>query len=178
MIQNRRFQTNTPHIRKNEQISAPEVRLLDEKGNNMGIVKIGEAIKNAREIGLDLIEISPKAVPPVARIMDFGKYEYKQEKKQKDAKKKQEVGNVMKGVRIGMQTSEHDVGIKAVGVDKFLKKGYKVRVELIMKGREKALQDMGDQRVKDFLSALSEEHEIEQGPKKSPRGIYFIIRKK
>ncbi|OGZ61028.1 MAG: translation initiation factor IF-3 [Candidatus Spechtbacteria bacterium RIFCSPLOWO2_01_FULL_43_12] len=178
MIQNRRFQTNTPHIRKNEQISAPEVRLLDEKGNNLGIVKTAEAIKKAREAGLDLIEISGKAVPPVARIMDHGKYLYQQEKKDKDAKKKQETGSVMKGVRIGMQTSEHDTGIKAGLVDKFLKKGYKVRVELIMKGREKALQDMGNKKVEDFLSALSEEHEVEQGPKKSPRGIYFIIRKR
>ncbi|MEX2144912.1 MAG: translation initiation factor IF-3 [Candidatus Spechtbacterales bacterium] len=177
MIPYRNFQKNN-QSRKNEQIKAPEVRLLDEKGNNLGIVKTIEAINKARESGLDLIEISPKANPPVARIMDFGKYTYQQEKKQKDAKKKQEIGNVMKGVRIGMQTSEHDTGIKASRVDKFLKKGYKVRVELIMRGREKALEDMANTKINNFLSSLGEEHEVEQGPKKSPRGIYLILKKK
>lgn len=161
----------------NEQIRAPKVRVIDNKGENLGLMDTAEAIRTAKDQELDLIEISAKADPPVTRIMEYGKYMYLQEKKDKESRKKQTAGKVVtKGVRFGMQTSSHDREFKANNVDKFLKKGYKVKVELIMRGREKALQEIAEKRIEEFLALLSEEYEIQQSPKRYPRGMYFIIK--
>lgn len=161
--------------RRNEQIRAPQVRLINEKGENIGIVKREEALEAARSAGLDLIEITEKTDPPVVRIMDYGKYKYQQGKKGKDTKKKQ-VSGITKGVRISMRTSEHDMGIKALSVDKFLKKGYKIRVELFMRGREKGLKDLAHKKIGVFLDALTEEYTIDQKPTTYPRGLYLTLR--
>ncbi|MDX1535695.1 MAG: translation initiation factor IF-3 [Candidatus Spechtbacterales bacterium] len=162
--------------RKNEQIRAQEVRVIDDSGENIGVMPPEEAIEIAKEKGLDLVEISGKANPPVTRIMEYGKYVYQQEKKEREAKKKQQTGkNVTKGVRISMTTSDHDMETKASMVDKFLKKGYKVKVEIIMRGREKALKDRANNKLNDFLDFLTEEYTIEQKPKRYPRGMQMMI---
>lgn len=153
------------------------MRLIDEKGENVGVVSIQKALEMAREKEHDLIEISEKANPPVVRIMDYGKYMYEQDKKNRGADKKQKISNVVKGVRISIRMSEHDMEIKAQSVDKFLKKGYKVRVEMMMRGREKALTDIAHKKIKDFLEIVTEEHEIEQAPTRHPRGLYFTLKK-
>ncbi len=131
----------------------------------------------AEEAGLDLIEVTAKAEPPVAKIMDYGKYIYQQEKKEREAKKRQKKSGSgeMKGVRLGMQTDTHDLKIKAQRVDKFLKKGYKVRVELQMRGREKALEEMANKKVDEFLNTVTEKFIVEQKPQKGPRGRYLIL---
>lgn len=164
--------------RKNHQIRAQEVRVIDEKKENLGVMPLEKAIDLAKEKELDLIEISPKAQPPVTRIMDWGKYLYQLDKEKQRSKKKQTPTNVVKGVRIGMTTSGHDIEIKGKTVDKFLKKGYKVRIELIMKGREKAMKEVASQKIEEFLGAISEKYTQEQEPKKYPRGMQFVIRPK
>ena len=165
--------------RRNLQIRAQEVRVIGNDGENLGVMNRDEAIKKAKDEGLDLIEISAKANPPVARIMEYGKYMYQQEKKEKEAKKNsQQPGNVMKGVRFGMQTSDHDIEIRTKRVDKWLKKGYKVRVQLTMKGREKAYRERGEEQIQEFLDKLTEEYEMDEKPKRHPRGMQFTIRSK
>lgn len=161
----------------NHQIRAAQVRLIDEKGENRGVVTKDEALKIAGEAQLDLIEISSNADPPVARVMDLGKYMYEAEKKEKEGKKKQKDSNVIKGVRISMRMSPHDIEIKSQKVDKFLQKGYKVRVEVMMRGREKGLAQLADEKIKFFLASLTEAHKIEQAPQKQPRGLALLIGK-
>lgn len=165
-------------VKRNELISAPEVRVINDKGENIGIMKKEEAIALAKENELDLIQISDKTDPPIAKIMEYGKYVYQQEKKEKEARKKQATVNITKGVRLSIRTSGNDLKMKAQSVDKFLKKGYKVRVEFIMRGRERALKDMAQKRIKEFLETISEEYEIETEPSKHPRGLYFVLKKK
>lgn len=163
--------------KRNEQINAPKVRLIDENGKNLGVIDIAEALKYARDKELDLLEISANANPPVTRIADYGKYMYDQEKKVRGGQSRRNAAGIMKGVRISMRTGKHDLEIKAQNVDKFLKKGYKVRVELFMRGREKSLSEIADKKIKEFLETLTEEYEIVQEPTKYPRGLHFTLKK-
>ena len=172
----RRYQKpKVPIVKRNHQIRAQKVRVIDDKGNNLGILTIKEALEKTEEAGLDLIEISSKTDPPITRIMDYGKYVYKQGKKTKGAQKKQSSGTMIKGVRLGMTTSSHDLEVKAKRVDRFLKKGYKVKVELIMRGREKGLKEIADTKIEEFLNVLKEKYKLEQEPKRYPRGLQFTI---
>ncbi|KKT57187.1 MAG: Translation initiation factor IF-3 [Candidatus Giovannonibacteria bacterium GW2011_GWC2_44_9] len=128
----------------------------------------------AREVGMDLIEISPAASPPVAKIMDRGKYFYEQEKKRRAAAKKQK--NVeIKSVRVGIGTSLHDLELKAQQADKFLKEGNKIKIDLSLRGREKYLdKKFLEERIERFLRLIS--HAFEKEPiKKGPRGLSLII---
>ncbi|MEX0870014.1 MAG: translation initiation factor IF-3 [Candidatus Spechtbacterales bacterium] len=163
--------------KRNHQIRSPKVRVIDDSGENIGVLDLPEALKLAEKAELDLIEVSDKADPPVVRIMDYGKHIYQLEKKDKEAKKKQLTTNIIKGVRISMRTGDHDLEIKAQTVDKFLKKGYKVRVEVIMRGREKALKNMADKKIQEFLDSVTEEYKMDQAPQRYPRGLQFIISK-
>ena len=173
MLGSQRFQKKyEPKVRKNHQIRAPRVRVIDNSGKNLGLMNTFEAIKLAQEAELDLIEITAKTDPPITRIMEYGKYLYQQGKKQKGTK---QITGEVKGIRIGMTTSEHDLHVKAKMVDKFLKKGYKVRVELIMKGREKALNKLANEKIEKFLNALQQEYSMEQEPRKYPRGMQFTV---
>lgn len=151
------------------------MRLIDEKGENRGVVSKDEALKAAEAAGLDLIEIASVADPPVTRIMDLGKYMYEAEKKEKEGKKKQKDSNIIKGARISMRMSPHDIEIQSLRVDKFLKKGYKVKVEVMMRGREKGLRQLAEERIKLFLDSLQEPYKMEQEPQKQPRGLAFLI---
>ena len=162
---------------RNHMIRAQKVRLIDEAGENVGIVSTSEAIKRAVDAGKDLILITAKVDPPVARIMEYGKYKYEQEKKEKSAKQKQKAAVTIKGVRFSMRTSGNDLTMKAKTVDKFLSKGYKVRVEMLLRGREKALRNMATKKIEEFLSAVETNYIMEQGPEKSPRGLQFTLRK-
>ena len=158
----------------NQQIRVPEVRLLDEEGKNLGIVTIQKAFEITRGTGLDLVEVSPKADPPVARIMERGKFLYELEKKERRRRKTQKIDET-KTIRFRLSTSEHDRTLKAGQVDKFLKKGYKVQIELQMRGREKTLQEMAREKLQEFLAQLKEPYRVEQESKKSLRGIQLLI---
>ena len=161
----------------NHQIVAKEVRLIDEHGVNKGIVKTDIALKQAIDIGMDLVSIAPNVDPPVVRIIDLSKYIYEQEKKERDAKKKQKDQNVTKGIRISIRMSSHDLKIQSQKLDKFLEKGNKIRLEMIMHGREKALQDIAYAKIDEFLSMLEQEHKVDQRPQRQPRGLYLLLSK-
>ena len=130
----------------------------------------------AREEGLDLIEMVPNARPPVCKIMDYGKYQYqksKDERKQKSRQKRVEV----KGVRISIKTGKHDLEIKAKQAEKFLNQGDKVRIEMILRGREKTLINIARERLNQFIGMISLEIKIEQEIKRQPRGLAAVIGK-
>ena len=161
--------------RVNNQITAPELRVIGPKGENFGVLAKAEALSKAMEVNLDLIEISPTAQPPVAKIMDLGKYLYQQQKKQKDAAKKSHETGV-KGVQIGLGTSLHDLEMRAKKIEEFLKEGHRVRVEMGLRGREKYLdKNFLNERLNRVLHLVSEKYKIAESPKKSPRGIAAII---
>ncbi|MCD6094590.1 translation initiation factor IF-3 [bacterium] len=165
--------------RINHQIRAKEVRLISENGANLGVFPFEKALQYAKERNLDLIEVSKNAVPPVCKVMDFGKYLYQQKKKTKGQRKKQKIGR-LKSVRISPRIAEHDFETKASLVKKFLSKGYRVRIEMFLKGREKALSDFAKEKLEDFLKKISTEMEIktEGEIKRIPRGMEVIISRK
>ncbi|MDD5032831.1 MAG: translation initiation factor IF-3 [Candidatus Pacebacteria bacterium] len=164
--------------RINNEINGLELRLLDEEGKNLGVVKTGQAIEMARDRGLDLIEISPNAAPPVARIMDLGKFLYNEKRKEKESAKSGQDFSEMKNVRIHLGTSEHDLEMKAGQASEFLKKGNRVRVELFLKGREKYLEkNFLRGRFDRILNLIAENYKILQDVKTGPRGINIVIEK-
>jgi len=142
-------------LRINNQIRSREVKLIGETGEQLGIVPVVEALKLAREKDLDLVEVGPNVQPPIAKLMDYGKYKYqkaRQERKSSGKPKEQE----MKTVRIGFKTGVHDLDFKAKQIDEFLKEGYLVKIELTLRGREKALAPMGRDKLINFLKTLTE----------------------
>ncbi len=166
---------NKPKI--NNEIKAKEVRLIGDDGENLGVVETSKAIQMASEKGLDLIEISPKVVPPIAKIMDFGKFLYKEKRKLKEAAKKSSVTE-MKNVRIHLGTSGRDLELKAKKASEFLKEGNRVKLELFLKGREKYLdRDFLKERLQRIINLITEEYKVLQDIRKGPRGIFTIIEK-
>lgn len=160
--------------RMNERIRAEEVRLLDELGNNVGVVSLQEALRLAREKGFDVIEVSAKAVPPVVKMGERGKFLYELAKKERKAKKIQQ-NDESKAIRLRPSTSGHDLEMKAEQVDNFIKKGYKVEIELQLRGREKALENTAKTKLNAFLEHIQETHHILQEIKKTPRGLHVIV---
>ena len=136
-------------IRINEKINVREVRAIDETGANLGVIETSEALRLAKEKGLDLVEISPMAMPPVVKIISFDKYRYQEEKKWKKQRATQKIQE-MKQVQISVREAVHDLGVKAVRVNKFLGEGNKVEVLLNLRGREKAHQDLAKTKLRDF----------------------------
>lgn len=154
------------------------MRVIDEEGKNAGVLKTADVLASAKEKGLDLIEISPKASPPIVKIMDFGKYLYQEKRKQRDSAKSGGREQEVKSIRIHLGTSVRDLEIKAKKADEFLREGNRVRVELFLKGREKYLEkDFLKERLERVLSVISEEHRLLQEIKKGPRGLSTIIEK-
>lgn len=150
------------------------MRLIDADGQNLGVVPTTDALKKAQESGLDLIEIVPTATPPVAKIMERGKFLYEQEKKRKDAAKKQK--NVeIKSVRIGIGTSIHDLELKAKQADDFLSENHKIKIDLFLRGREKYLdKKFLEGRIERILNIITKPFSRED-IKKGPRGISLTI---
>jgi translation initiation factor IF-3 len=132
------------------------------------------AVEIAKEKTLDLVEIAPKAVPPVCKIMDFGKYQYQKSREERQNKAKQRKVDI-KGIRIGVRTDDHDLDFKKNQAEKFLKKGHKVKIEIIMRGREKAHQDLARRNLVDFLKTISVPYKTEQDLKRFPGGFNIII---
>lgn len=150
--------------------------MVDETGKSLGILDTYKAIEIAQERGLSLVEISPTAEPPVCKIIDFGKYKYQQAKKeQKQKAKRKEIE--IKGIRIGFSTSIHDLEHKAKQTDEFLNEGNKVRIEIKLRGREKAHGDLAKERLNNFLKLITATYKIEEGPKKNPWGFVMTVAK-
>lgn len=164
-------------IRINEKINVREVRAIDETGANLGVIETSEALRLAKEKGLDLVEISPMAIPPVVKIISFDKYRYQEEKKWKKQRATQKIQE-MKQVQISVREATHDLGVKAVRVNKFLGEGNKVEVLLNLRGREKAHQDLAKQKLRDFIKTVDPEHKILSDIKWTGRGFNIQIVKK
>lgn len=153
----------------------PQVRLIDEAGKQIGIVSTGEALRMAQEKGLDLIEVAAKISPPVCKIGNFGKFQYQREKQARQIKSHQQKKSGLKGIRIGFNTAKHDMEMKTKQAETFLKKGYKVRIEIILRGREKAFANLARHKLEEFKSLLSQDVVVEQSITRQPRGFSMII---
>lgn len=133
-----------------------------------------QALQMAKEQELDLVEIAPLAKPPVCKIMDFGKYQYKQSRQERLGKAKQKKVDV-KSVRIGLKTDSHDLEVRKDQIEKFLQKGHKAKVEIVLRGREKAHQDLARKNLEDFLKSIAVPYKFEQEIKRFPAGFNVII---
>ncbi|WP_456342726.1 translation initiation factor IF-3 [Thermovibrio sp.] len=160
--------------RINERIRAREVLVIDEDGTKLGVMPTYKALEIAREKGLDLVEVSPNARPPVCRIMDFGKYKYQMQKKMHEAKKKQKTVEV-KTVKVRPRTDEHDMQVRIKQVRKFLEKGNKVKAVVMFRGREQAHVEIGEAQLMKIYEAVQDIAEMERKPKKEGRDMIMIL---
>jgi translation initiation factor IF-3 len=160
--------------RANLEITATTVRLIDEKGEMIGVVPIAKALEFATQASLDLVEISPNAEPPVCKIMDFGRYKYQEKKKLHDAKKKQKVIS-LKEIKLRPTIGEHDLLIKIKSINSFILDGDKVKVTLKFKGREITHQELGFSVFEKIKPKLVEEAKIEYEPKMEGNQLMMIV---
>ena len=162
-------------IRVNHQIRAAEVRVIGAQGENLGVLTLSQAIQQAHDAGLDLIEISPNATPPVAKIMDFGKFQYEENKRAKVAKSKTHEVEI-KSVQVKIGTGEHDLALKAKKASEWLAEGHRVKLELFLPGRAKYLDPKFlDERLERFLVLLTEKYKVGEKPQKGPKGLSTIV---
>lgn len=161
----------------NEQIRDREIRLIGENGDQLGIMSARDAMKLAKEAGLDLVKIAPTAKPPVCKIVDYGKYRYELARREKEAKKKQKVTDV-KEIRISPNIDENDLNTKANQARKFITKGDKVKVTLRFRGREMAHMGMTKQILDDFYEKLSDVAVIEKAAKLEGRSMIMFLGEK
>ncbi|MBX4181348.1 translation initiation factor IF-3 [Candidatus Parcubacteria bacterium] len=163
-----------PQPRINQQIRSSELRVIGPKGENFGVLTLEEALKRSIDLGLDLIEISPTATPPVAKIADFGKYLYEENKKSKTAKKSHSVE--VKTVQVKLGTGENDLSLKAKKASEWLSEGNRVKVDLFLPGRAKYLDEKFlKERIERMLKLVSVDYKIASHPVKSPKGMTVII---
>lgn len=161
-------------VRINEEIDCREVRLIDQDGNMVGVVPPKQGVDLARKVGLDLVEISPNASPPVCKITDFGKYKYDLQKKMHEAKKKQKVVEV-KEIKVRPNIADGDYQVKLRAIRKFLEEGNKVRISLQFRGREIAHNELGFAVIKRFKEDVEDISKIELEPKLEGKQIFLII---
>jgi translation initiation factor IF-3 len=160
--------------RVNGRIRAPEIRLIGPDGQNVGVVKPERALELAEQVGLDLVEISPNATPPVCKIMDFGKYKYETQKREAEAKKKQKTIEV-KEVKFRPNTDTHDYDVKMRNVTRFLEAGDKVKVTLRFRGREMAHQNLGRELLERVAEDVKDLGKVENMPKMEGRQMVMMI---
>ncbi len=160
--------------RVNERIRAPEIRLIGAEGENVGVVTPSRAMDMAADAGLDLVEISPNANPPVCKIMDFGKFKYEQQKRESEARKKQKTIEI-KEVKFRPNTDTNDYNVKMRNVFKFLENGDKVKVSLRFRGREMAHQELGRQLLERVAEDTKEIGKVENFPKMEGRQMIMLI---
>jgi translation initiation factor IF-3 len=158
----------------NEEIRDKEVRVIDSDGSQLGIMATSEALRLAGERKLDLVNVAPSAKPPVCKILDYGKFRYEQQKKEKEAKKKQKITQV-KEIRVSTFIEKHDLQVKANNAAKFLKEGDKVKVSLRFKGREKGYANVGEEVMNTFAEAIEEVGVIEKKPMLEGRSMIMIL---
>jgi translation initiation factor IF-3 len=161
-------------IRTNERIRAREIRVIDDEGNQVGIMPPFEALKMAREKNLDLVEISPTAQPPVCRVMDFGKYLYQQEKREREAKKHQHTITV-KEVKFRINVDEHDYETKKNHVLRFLGQGDKVKATIFFRGREMTRQPLGRAILERLITELGDKAVVEFRPRQEGNTLHAIL---
>jgi len=156
----------------NHQIKSSEVRLIDSDGNQLGVVPLGDALKKAQEQNLDLVQVTDKATPPVCKITNYGKYLYKLQKKEKKTQKSSEI----KGIRLRFNISDHDMEIRIKKAVQFLNKGDKVKIDMVLRGREKRLSDFAKTKMQKFIDNLNKEVPIKQETlKRGNRGFSVVV---
>ena len=166
-----------PNVRINHQIRASELRVIGPKGENLGVISLSEALNKAHEAGLDLIEISPKALPPVAKIADYGKFQYDENKKLKHSKAKAKVVEV-KSLQVKIATGEHDLILKAKKASEWLGEGHRIKMDLFLPGRTKYLNiDFLKERLDRLLKLVTVDYKIADPAKKSLKGLTIVIEK-
>ncbi|MDI9494392.1 MAG: translation initiation factor IF-3 [Bacillota bacterium] len=160
----------------NEEIRDKEVRVIDSDGTQLGILPIEEALQLSIDRKLDLVKVAPQAKPPVCKIMDYGKYRYELQKKEKEARKKQKQNIVeLKEIRLSTFIEEHDLMVKANNAVKFLKEGDKVKVSLRFRGRERDHVDVGQRVMQRFTEAISDAGNVERAPLLEGRSLIMIL---
>ncbi len=161
--------------RINNQIRAKELRVLDSEGQNLGVLSIKEALELAQNKGLDLIEIAPNANPPIAKVMDFGKYQYEANKKLKKAKAGSKPTET-KSIQIKIGTGDHDLELKAKTASKWLKEGHRIKVELFLTGRTKYMDEKFlRERLDRILHLITENYKVSDSYKRNPKGLTLTI---
>lgn len=162
--------------RANQKIKAKKLRIIDPDGENIGVKSRDEALKLARKHELDLVEVAPNAKPPVAKIMDFGKYKYEQQKAKQQSKSKRVQ---TKTVQVKIGTEKHDLQMKAEQASGWLEEGHRVKLELYLRGRARGLgREFHRERLDRFLKFVSADYEIAQEPQKGPKGLNMILQPK
>lgn len=165
----------TDRLRINNEIRAQELRVIGAEGENLGVLPLSEALEAAKRAGLDLIEISPSAVPPVAKITDYGKFEYERSKKEKIAKAKVKISET-KEVQIKVGTGENDMLLKAKKAAEWLAEGHRVRAELFLKGRYKGMgEEFLKERLEKFLLRIPYAYKVAEPITRSPKGFAGVI---
>jgi translation initiation factor IF-3 len=160
--------------RINDEIRVPQVRLIDDAGEMIGVMSAREALIRAYDLGLDLVDISPNAVPPVCKILDYGKYKYEQQKKANEARKKQKVVEI-KEIKVRPNIDDHDYDVKMKQMKNFIGEGDKVKVTLRFRGREMAHQELGVKVLERIRNDLTELVKVEQMPKLENRQMVMVV---
>src|SRR4051812_46208814 len=160
--------------RVNEDIRVPQVRLIDEEGEMQGVMTARDALLRAYSVGLDLVEISPNADPPVCKILDFGKFKYEQQKKKNEAKKKQKVIEI-KEIKVRPNIDENDYQVKMRAMKSFIDEGDKVKVTLRFRGREMAHQDIGVRVLERIRAEMDSTSKVEQMPRMENRQMVMVL---
>ncbi len=160
--------------RANERIEADQIRLIDENGENVGLIRPADALEKAQNAGLDLVEISPNANPPVAKIMDLGKFKYELQKREADARRKQK--NIeIKEIKFRPNTDTHDFDVKLRSILKFLANGDKCKITMRFRGREMAHQNLGLALLQRVEEAIGEDGKVENAPKTEGRQMVMLV---
>jgi translation initiation factor IF-3 len=160
--------------RVNRRIRVPEIRVIGEDGEQLGIMLTIQALRRAESVSLDLVEVQPRAKPPVCKIMDYGKYKYEQSRKLADSKKKQQQIE-LKEVKFRPKTGDHDFDVKVKNLKRFLEKGNKGKVTVMFRGREIVHPDIGREMLNRVIQALGDEALIEQHPRLEGRQMVMIV---
>jgi len=160
--------------RVNEEIRVPQVRLIDQDGEMMGVMGARDAMLRAYAVGLDLVEISPNADPPVCKILDYGKFKYEQQKKRNEAKKKQKVIEI-KEIKVRPNIDENDYQVKMRAMKSFIEEGDKVKVTLRFRGREMAHQDLGVKVLERIRADMDAATKVEQMPRMENRQMVMVL---
>ena len=164
-------------VRINESIRARELRVIGQNGEQLGIVSRAEALKLAEEAGVDLVEISPNTDPPVAKVVDWGKYQYQKMKEQQKNRKNSKQAE-LKQMRFGLKIGSGDLDIKLRKIRSFLEAGHKVRIQIFYRGREMAHKELGYELIDKIVALLDEDAILEQKPQMAGRNLSIVVRSK
>jgi translation initiation factor IF-3 len=161
-------------IRVNHRIRVPEVRVIGADGSMLGVLQTHEALRKAQEQGLDLVEVNPKAEPPVCKILDFGKYKYEEKKKQAQARRNQSVVEI-KEIKLRPKTDDHDIAFKVKAARRFLEAGHKVKFTVRFRGREITHPEKAHEQLDIILKALDDVANIETRPMMEARAMSLVV---